>query len=253
MPRDQPRRSAGEILRSAPKSIVSAGRGAAPPSGSQSQGEAAPRRRVRKGHGAGRRICMLGGRTFPLRSVPGRCPGKGSARGEGDSSVAPTSYVVFPELRGGRSLRMTGVSAYLGMGWGGTTSCQTCHSEGGAAQYFPFAQEHGADRRIFIRSGGIFPLRCVPGRCPGGGSARGEGDSSVAPLAPRFSRESGWALPQNDRCFRGFHITEKAEAAEWFPLRPLRDTGSRKTTPLWYRGTESDRGTKLMIQLAFSV
>ena len=144
---------------------------------------------------------MLGGWICRSRRVSGLCPGEGSARGEGDSSVAPTDFVAFPGALGGRFLRMTGVFRRFVQ----TRSDKTCHSEGGAARYFPFARQHGADRRIFVGNGRIFPSRCVSGLCPEEGSARGEGDSSVAPtgfvafpgaLGGRFLRMTGAILDQ---------------------------------------------------------
>jgi hypothetical protein len=61
------------------------------------------------GCSAGRRICGIS----RLCGLPGRCPGRGSARGEKDSSVAPTAPAAFPIARGGRFLRMTGFASGL--------------------------------------------------------------------------------------------------------------------------------------------
>jgi hypothetical protein len=107
----------------------------------------------------------------------GLCPGEGSARGEGDSSVAPNWLRSFPGSPGWALSQ----NDRCFLGFGICPIRPNCHSEGGAAWCSPFAQRCGADRRIFIRSGRIFPSRGVPGLCPGEDSARGEGDSSVAP------------------------------------------------------------------------
>jgi hypothetical protein len=71
-------------------------------------------------------------------------PGEGSARGEGDSSVAPTGRAAFPRARGGRFLGMTGVSSGLGR-----TS--------------PAGTRFMRDRRIWVLGGRIFPPRTFPG------------------------------------------------------------------------------------------
>jgi hypothetical protein len=99
---------------------------------------------------------------------------------------------------------------------------QNCHSEGGRHAVLCFTQEHGADRRIFIRSGRISPSRGVLGLCPRQGSTRGEKDSSVAPTgSSAFPEARGWALSQNDRCFSGFCLSQIRQ-------KPARDRAPRE-------------------------
>jgi hypothetical protein len=160
--------------------------------------------------------------------VPGDAPEEGSARGEGDSSVAPTGAAVFPEVRGGRSLRMTRVSSNYEC----TRSDETVILREAPRSALPSPGSMAPTEESLSGTAGSFRHGCVPGDARERVPREGKEILWSRQRVLRFPGSPGWRSLRMTRVSSNFDCTrsDKPVILREAPRSTVRPRGSMAPT-----------------------